>query len=341
MDKKNSFKYDTLEVFLFLWKKKIPIIIITILGIITSIIVSLTIEEKFKSEVILFPATTGSISGMVLTSNISKTDLLKFGEDEDLERILQVLNSNYIRDRIIEKYNLIEHYDIEKNSKFPKTALYKKFNSNVKYQKTPYQSIQIIVLDKDPIMASEIANNIALLIDTVMNEMQKTRALQAYRIVKKEYKKQQDYIASLEDSLEIIRKLGVLDYYLEVDRYSEAYGKSFGENKLNSNNKKLFEAEFENLAEYGDVYNTIKDITTYEHKRLWILHNKLLEAKINAQENIPHKYIVNPAQPAEKKSYPVRWIIVVISTIATFAFSIFTVLAIDFIKDFKKKLKNN
>ena len=341
MDKKNSFKYDSLEVFLFLWKKKIPIIIITLLGIITSIIVALTIEEKFKSEVILFPATTGSISGMLLTSNISKTDLLKFGEDEDLERILQVLNSNFIRDRIIEKYNLIEHYEIEKDSKFPRTALYREFNGNVSYQKTPYQSVQIVVMDKDPVMASDIANDIAFLIDTVMNDMQKSRALEAYRIIKKEYKIQQDYIGSLEDSLEVIRKIGVLDYYLEVDRYSEAYGKSFGENKLNSNNKKLFEAEFENLAEYGDIYNTIKDMTTYEHKRLWILHNKLLEAKINAEESIPHKYIVNTAQPAEKKSYPVRWLIVVISTIATFAFSIFTVIAIDFIKDFRKKLQNN
>src|SRR3990167_5486308 len=102
---KDSFDSTSLLVFLYGWRK--PILILTAIGTVASIIVSLAIPSKFKSTVILFPSTTSSISKALLSNNPSQNDdILKFGEEEDAEQMLQILHSSKIRDRIIQKFEL-------------------------------------------------------------------------------------------------------------------------------------------------------------------------------------------------------------------------------------------
>ena len=66
----------------------------------------------------MFPVATNSISKVLISQNSGiKEDILGIGEEEQAEQMLQMLNSNLIRDRIIQKYNLIEHYNIPRDSK--------------------------------------------------------------------------------------------------------------------------------------------------------------------------------------------------------------------------------
>jgi len=338
---KNQFRFDAIEVLLFLYKKKLPIIIITVLGIITSIIASFVITPKFQSKVILFPATQSSLSKSLLTNNPYKDDLMKFGEEEDAERLLQVLYSDYIKDFIINKYNLIEHYEIDTNSAYPQTALYKEFTSNITFKKTEFQSIEIKVLDTDPIIAANIANDIAQLIDTVINNMLKERAIEAYKIVEKQFDFMTKYVSNLEDSLKSIRENGVLDYEIEVEMYSGAYGTALAENSLNSANRAIFENKFAALEKFGGNYLYLYGILEYEKESLVLLREKLQEAKVNAENVIANKFVVNTAMPSEKKSYPIRWLIVSISTISTFLFSIFLVVILDFLKELKTRIEKS
>lgn len=337
---KNQFKFDAIEVLLFLYKKKMPIIIITIIGIISSIIASLVITPKYQSKVILFPATQSSLSKSLLTDNPYKDDVLKFGEEEDAERLIQVLYSDYIKDFIINKYNLIEHYEIDTNSAYPQTSLYKEFQSNITFKKTEFQSIEIKVLDTDPQMAADIANDIASMVDTVINNMIKERAYEAYQIVEKQFNFMTNYVANLEDSLKRIREYGVLDYEIEVEMYSGAYGTALAENSLNATNRAIFENKFEALEKFGGNYLYLYGILEYEKESLVILREKLQESKVNAENVIANKFVVNTAMPAEKKSYPVRWLIVTISTISTFLFSIFLVIGLDFFNELRIRIKN-
>jgi hypothetical protein len=149
--------------------------------------VSLSIAEKYKSTIILFPSSSSSISNDLLGRNLAKKDILKFGEEEEVEQLMQVLQSDDIRDRIIQKYNLLEHYDIDTASKYPMTQLYKEFASNVDISRTEFMSVKIEVLDIDAQFAADMANDMAALVDTVMNKMQKNRARKAFTIVEKEY----------------------------------------------------------------------------------------------------------------------------------------------------------
>jgi uncharacterized protein involved in exopolysaccharide biosynthesis len=69
-----------------------------------------------------------------------------------------------------------------------------------------------------------------------------------------------------------------------------------------------------------------------------MLRSKYKEAKIDATQSLPQKFVVDRAYPAEKKSYPVRWIIVVISTFASFFMAIIILIIMENYAKFKSSL---
>jgi uncharacterized protein involved in exopolysaccharide biosynthesis len=260
---------------------------------------------------------------------------MEFGEEEQAEQLLQVLNSSIIRDRIVAKYDLFNHYKINKNSKLKNTKLIKEYNGNIKFRRTPYMAVEIIVLDKDPQMAADIANDIASLLDTLMNAMQKERSQRGFEIVDQTYNKLKNDIKVLEDSLSYLRTKGINDYESQAERLYEAWGKEIA--KGNSPSVKLIESRIDTLAKYGGAYVSIRDQLEYDKKQLTEIRAKYEEAKVDAEEFLPHKFVVDYAFKAEKKSYPVRWLIVVISTISTFFLALISIIIFDSINQMKKQ----
>ena len=84
------------------WRK--PLIIIFLITLISSFIFSgeIFILPKYRSSVIFFPSATNSVSKALLEeSNSEKQDILAFGEEEQAEQMLQILNSDEIRELIM------------------------------------------------------------------------------------------------------------------------------------------------------------------------------------------------------------------------------------------------
>ena len=106
--------HNTLYLIEFLWKKKKSIITAAVIAGVISIIVSLIIKEKFESSVTLYPAKSSSVTfNEVITEDQSVS---KFGEEEEAEQMLQILESGNIRSKIISKYDLLNHYEIDVDS---------------------------------------------------------------------------------------------------------------------------------------------------------------------------------------------------------------------------------
>ena len=329
--------YDISNILIFLFEKRKAIIITTIITAVVSIVVSLLMEEQFKSSAIIYPASTSSVSKALLTdmSRASK-DILKFGTEEETEQLMQILQSNEIRQKIIDKYNLIQHYKIDPTEKYAHTKLLKKYDDRINFRKTQYQAIEISVFDTDNKMAADIANNITELLDSVYNKIQKERAYKALEIIKNEYNKEKKHIKTLQDSLNTLRKTGIFDYKSQVAIYTQAYAKAVSSG--NNSKAKLFQNKLDILAKHGSVYNSLSQLNELSIEHLNLLKAKLEEAKVDAYQKLPHKYIVNPAQISEKKAKPIRWLIVVISTISALIFSIFSLLFIEQLKLVKQKL---
>jgi capsular polysaccharide biosynthesis protein len=294
------------------------------------------ITPLYKSTTIIYPTSSNSISKVLISTTYqSEKDIMNFGEDEQTEQMLQVLNSNRVRDKVISRFNLMEHYDIKPDSKYPYTRLNKLYDSRIKFRRTEYNAVKITVMDSDAALSAQIANEIAEIFDSTMNQMQKEVAIEAFRIVEDEYNTLCNEMHQLEDSLNTLRKLGVFDYESQVEMLSRQMAVELGRGNAKGINN--IQKQLDVLAEYGGASHAINERLDNDRLQLSLVKSKYEEAKVDATEFIPHKFVVTSAFKAERKAYPVRWIIVVVTVLSTFLLLIFCIVAYDRAKGFFRR----
>jgi uncharacterized protein involved in exopolysaccharide biosynthesis len=326
---------STLSVLVFLYKWRKPYLYLGISSIIISLVVSLLIKPKYKSTVVLFPSTNVSASKALLAENRDANhDIGKFGEEEEAEQLLQILNSDEIRDIIIKKYNLAEHYGIAPDARYRYTKLINKYEDNISFKRTEFMSVKITVYDTDPEIAANIANDIAALSDSIHNKVVKQRAQKALSLVEKAYFDLKNEIKVDDDSLQKLRLLGINDYESQSERLNEGLSKAILEGKQNA--IKIFEERLAILAKYGGAYVAIRDNLEHKRKQLNFIKARYEEAKLDVSQNLPYKFVVNNAYKAEKSSYPVIWLIVLLSFLGTI---ILLTLSIIFYENYQKLRK--
>ena len=319
MDNSQKDTFNTKYLFRLLAEYRKSVLIILVAAALLAVLFSspLFITPLYKSTAILYPTSSNSISKVLISTTFqSNKDILEFGESEQTEQMLQVLNSNRIRDKVIERYRLMEHYGINPNSKYPYTRLNKLYDSRIKFRRTEYNAVRITVLDSDPALAAQMANDIAELFDSTMNSMQKEVAVRAFNLVEAEYNSLCSEMAALEDSLNTLRALGVFDYESQVEMLSQQLAVELG--RSNMQGVRNIQEYLNVLAQYGGAYYAISERLDHDRLQLSLVKTKYEEAKVDATENVPHKFVVTSAFQAEHKDYPIRWIIVTITVLATF-----------------------
>lgn len=327
----NKYDFSSTDLLVYIWHKRVQLIAISFIAAIASILISFTITPKYRSTVIMFPTSSASVSRNLLSDNFSaQSNLYAIGEEEESEQLMQILNSAEIRDRIIKKYNLAEHYEIDTTSKFPLTQLYAEYKSNIKFSLTEYLSVVVDVLDKDPQMAADIANDIASLVDTVYNQMIRQRSLNAMLLVEDEYNIAKENVKELQDSIFKIRALGINEYERQSERLYEGLAQAINED--NPRAVKMFEKRLNLLSEYGGHYANLREQVNMEIQRMQRMKQRYQEARIEAEQKLPHKFLVESAVKAEKKAYPKKSIIVIISTLAAFLLTLITLILTENIK---------
>ncbi len=333
----STFSFESPDLINFFIRHFKPLAIITLIGSIVSIIVALSITPRFKSTVVFFPASSSSISNDLLSLYLGKKDILRFGDEEDVEQMLQVLNSANIREKVVRKFDLFKHYEIDTLAPFPMTQLGKIWDSNITFRRTEYLSIEIQVHDTDPKIAAEIANTIADLVDTAMTHIKKGKALLALKLVEKEYFAVRGEIAEMQASLKEIRLLGINNYETQSEVFNDAYAQAIV--KGQTKHLKDLEEKLQILSEYGGEYTLLRNKLIYATERLSNLKAKYVEAKVDYEQTLPHTFVVNRAFEAEKKSKPVRWLIVSLSTLATFVFAFIFLLMLEGLTQRLKEMK--
>jgi capsular polysaccharide biosynthesis protein len=358
---------ESLLMLVIQWRK--PLIISVLIGAILSFIFSgpLFITPKFKSSVIFFPTATNSISRAILDHNSSdKQDILAFGAEEQAEQMLQILNSDEISDQITRKYDLMNHYEIPADAAYPKTKLNEILHDNILFSRTEFMSVRIDVYDKNPQMAADIANDIASLLDSLKSKIQRTRAVEALTIMKRAVASKKAVIFQLEDSLQNIREKGVMDFRTQSQIVNNEYMAAIAvqaneqaalqviekykadDDSMVVNTKarisgatariKQLGFQLDNLTRFGGASMSLNDQLSAEREELSQMQQQYDKLEMDANENLSHKFLVNKAIKAERKTYPVRWLIVLVSTMITFILSLVVILSIVRYKELKYNL---
>ena len=173
------------SLFSLVWRKRKFLIILALVTIVLSSIATLFMTEYYRSTVVIFPARTSSLS--LNESSVRRGNISDFGEEEEAEQLLQIMNSEELREKVIAKNNLFAHYEIDPKDKYARSKIRQKYVSNVTTKRTKYNSIDISVIDTDPVMAANIANSISEYIDSVKNRMIRERAFTSMDMLDSEF----------------------------------------------------------------------------------------------------------------------------------------------------------
>jgi uncharacterized protein involved in exopolysaccharide biosynthesis len=101
---------------------------------------------------------------------------------------------------------------------------------------------------------------------------------------------------------------------------------------------KNLQSKLDLLAKYGGTNIALNEDLSMQVGELEKLKLQYQKLKIDAEHNIPPKFIINRAVKAEMKSYPVRWLIVLVSVFCSFIVALIAVIIIDRIREIQYHL---
>ncbi|MFT4523468.1 MAG: tyrosine-protein kinase Etk/Wzc [Bacteroidia bacterium] len=314
----NILSFNFLDIARFLYRHRKRLIIVSLAAGIVAGIISFIIPPKFEAEVIFYPTTVNSIGNAMFTDvNKREADILSFGEEEEAEHALQVLKSEKCYSRIIRNFNLMKNYKIDPNGAYPQTKLSKMMENNISFSRTRYLSISIKVLDEDPVMAAKIANGIAAIYDSVKTEIQKEVANEAFLIIEEEFKNKEAEVWELKKGLNVLGKKGVLD----IQKQTESITQSLYSLKATGGSAariQQLQSEKDTLAKYGSEYTYLFETLLLELEEYSLLRKRYKKAKVDIEKTIPQKFLISSASVPEKKTKPVRKLLVLFGLVAGF-----------------------
>src|SRR5579863_3557896 len=138
------------------WKK--PILILVVVSAIVSAFFSVFVmDEYFLSWATFYPKNLYlDDRAMIFNSEKTGGQIEYFGTKNDVSRVLSIANSAQLMEYIIDSFKLAEHYKIDKNSKFWRTKVRKKFDKNYDAIKSEHDAVHVSIYDTDPKLASDM-----------------------------------------------------------------------------------------------------------------------------------------------------------------------------------------
>lgn len=308
--------FDNENLLEIIWKWKKHLIIVAIVAMVASAFFSspLFIKPKYKSTARIYPS----------------NNIYLFSDESESEQLLEIINSLDIKLRMIDAFNLDEAYKISKEEPQYLTYMLAEFNDNVKFKKTQYETVEISVLDTDPQRACNMCDSIIRFLDEKVGLMHKIKHDEVAAIAKKDYTLISHKVDSLEEKLNFFRtEYQILDYRTQAEEITKGMVKVLANQQKNTAGGKELSQWLKNLSEKGGEY----EILDKQQRRLVSLKDSVMkvydQSVSNANKRIIYGQRVQNPIPADKKSYPVRSIILLLSTFSALFVALLVVLLIE------------
>jgi len=201
-----------IELIGILLRWKWPIAIVCVLTAILSIVFSLMKPNYYESYVVFLAANPYLIDRSTLFSEKpGETPLFMFGSSPDIDRLIAIGNTQPLIDYVIEKYNLYDHYKIDKSDPLASYEVNKEFLKHYNIFKNPLDAIEVHVADQDPQLAATIANDIVTKIDVSNIELLASSKTDMANLLDKSIVKLRRKLTSLSDSLAGSKRINSTD----------------------------------------------------------------------------------------------------------------------------------
>lgn len=276
-------------------KWKYQLAVVAVAGVLLSVFFSspIFITPLFKSNAVLYP------------SNIAP-----YSDENETEQSIQIFQSRDIRDSLVKKFDLARHWGIDSGFKYFESTLVWEYSQRVKVSKTPYEAVEIEVWDQDPIMARDIINAMLEFYNTKIRKMHKQKFEEVvvnYRYIINLKKQELDSLTKVAKDLG--QQYGLLDYPMQTREVMRS---------VLSGSGKVQEAQRlrKNLEEKGGERELLSGLMLAISKDYSTIKVDYDRAILDANRNYTYVNLLSKPFVADKKSYPIRWLIVALSTAA-------------------------
>jgi tyrosine-protein kinase Etk/Wzc len=190
-------------------EKKILFGLPFIVGII-SIVVSLMMTPIYTAKVTLLPPSSSGGLGAMLgdASGLAALAGLSIGRNNNSQTYISILQSRSAAEMANERFNLMEHYDINSKDKLP-TKLKKIVQIQIDKKS---EVISIEANDKDPVFAANLANGFYEILLELQNRLAITQAQRQRVFFEDQFAKAKEKLTEAELNLaRVQRETGVLE----------------------------------------------------------------------------------------------------------------------------------
>lgn len=291
-----------------LTKWKWHIFVITLVGAIISFGTTFLIKAEYSSNGVVYPVNLGSYS-----------------DESHTEQMLQILDSREIKDKVINSFNLIEHYYIDTSKLDYMSAVYGMYDKNIDISKTEFESVNIKVTDKQPKIAAQIVDSIIDYYNQKVTSLYRVKILEVIEIADKEVKRWTEIRDSLNNELLVLRdSLGIQDYDIQLEAVTTGLYRT-NDKKLISEAKEFLKV----LAKYGPKQKILKDRFEQAEEEVAgaiIAYNKSIK---EYNKKITYTQIITKPYESHKKNNAKKIIITFLGMFSSFIFSLFLVILLE------------
>jgi capsule polysaccharide export protein KpsE/RkpR len=306
--------FQNLDLLHVLQKRRLHLAAIAIMAGVLAVVFSgeTFIQPKYKSTAYVYPV-----------------NIIPYSMETPTEQLLQLFSSSDVRNMMVKRFRLPDHYEVDTASSSGLTKLYLEYEENVSVKKTEYESVKIDILDKDPRMASEMVAELINFVDIKARSVQREKTAEVVRIFADQLRRKKQQVDSVDVLLSALRvRYGLLDYKSQTKEVTKSYL------KLASNNSQVsqyrgVDSLYRHLQHRGgdlialssqyksllDDYNAIK--TNYD------------QAVSDMTKELTYTNVMAKPYPADSKSYPVRWVIVIVTILSSLLLAIIAFVMIE------------
>ena len=263
------------------------------------------IKPKYKSVAVVYPA-----------------NIFPYSIESETEQMMQIFEASEIRDYIINKYDLYKHWDIDKDNSKSRFYMLKTYTENVIINRTNYESAIVSVMDFNPDTAKLIADDILNQFNLKARELSQNKSNEYLIMANNTMAYLRVKIDSLASRLDSLRSANnILDYELQTQEVTQGYYRMLASG---NGGKKIKEAKslLDNLKLFGGEFNELTILMEYylEDYALWVV--KRNDYYSDANKELTYLSIIEKPEVPVKKSYPVRWVILLSVIMGTLLFAI-------------------
>jgi hypothetical protein len=293
-------------------KWKLHLAIVLVVAIALSVVFSspLFIAPKYKSFAVVYPS-----------------NLISYSSETPTEQMLQLFRSEDIKKAVADTFQLAKHYGIDTTNPNYLSLILREYDHNVTVKKTEFESIVIEVYDKDPHTAAKMVHHIIKLMNMKARQLQREKTAEVVTIYKDLLEIKQHQIDSVQERMTFLRKeYNLYDYSIQVKEFTKGQVKSItGGARNNQEIRKVLENIEEHGGEFLFLGGYLASLAA-SYNEIKMEYDKSLS---DLTKELTYTNMVTKPYPADKKSYPVRWLIVLVTTLSSLIIAIIIISFID------------